>query len=757
MKLCKWLLVAVCCLVLIAPALGRDVAEIGRQVDKADNGGQILALAQEIAGQIGKDGAGLTVDQFVVAADTFGKLVARARDKTKERAIFEQFAKLGGRLQDSCRAKIRGLEAQAGDNEAALEALYRSDAWHNINYAAAAFNYWRAWALLAVAQTYPPSHREQVKWLNPAEQGFQQSSVRILYPGIVYGSWLGMGYAALTRGEPEAAEQRFQRLVSALGQDSTNPVREIAQKELTALAAGKGKQIAAATAAKSGAAGAELNTLIEETFTLLEQQRRKKTGAIGAGRNLRQIIKQGGLDDALLNRLLTYRDEIAGQDLGVLSLLIDAEYAYAYQQYTTAAFKFREFRDKGGLKLPISTGLYHYHFVVALLKANLPQDARAELGALRRKKAELPAGVAAAIPKLAFLIDNAIFTKRDNPVNRKALRASATAFLAASPKDPDVGSAHLALAQVSDDNAAADRHLQAARGDRKLAASVGAADLQRQLAAFNKAAFDADIPGSRRLATSILKGLADLPGKQRKQPWFRALALQMRAAVGGDEPKVLKEIDALWADPGSDDNVKEALLWAKLRALDASQPAAVDGFIRQLGGRKAAPYEQKQIYQFLVVKERLGDYLRVAALCEAFYPALAGQTQDQRQIRLIQIRALVAGGRGAEALALAQKMIQDFPKSGDAWMAYAQTAEKLGQPADAERGWAKISGAEPDGSPRWRSSMLKRLDLLSALPDRGRDACSLVERLSVYKHLLTAAEKKQVAGVAQQRKCGAMG
>ncbi len=756
MKLRKWLLVASCCLGLMAPALGRDVAEIARQVDKTDNGGQILALAQEIARQIGKDGAGLTVDQFVVAADTFGKLVARARDKTTERGIFEQFAKLGGSLQDSCRAKIRGLEAQTGDNEAALESLYRSDAWHNINYAAAAFNYWRAWALLAVAQTYPPSHREQVKWLNPAEQGFQQSSVRILYPGIVYGSWLGMGYVAMTRGEPEVAEQRFQRLVTALGQDSTNPVREIAQKELTALAARKGKQIAAASTAKSGAASAEINTLTEEAFTLLEQQRRKKTGAIDAGKNLRRIIAAGGLNDALLTRLLTYRDEIAGQDLGVLSLLIDAEYAYAYQQYTTTVFKFREFKDKGGQKLPISTGIFHYHYVVSLLKANLPQDARAEVAVLR-KTSGLPAGVAAALPKLAFLIDSAIFAKADNPVNRKALRASATAFLAASPKDPDIGSAHLALAQVSDDSAAANRHLQAAKRDRRLAASVGAADLQRQLAAFNKAAFDADIAGSRTLAASILKNLADLPRKQRKEPWFRALALQMRAAVGGDEQKVLKEIEALWAEPTTDDNIKGVLLWAKLRALDASQPAALDGFIRQLGGRKAAPYEQKEIYQFLVVKERMGDYLRVAALCEAFYPALAGQTQDQRQIRLIQIRALAAGDRGAEALALAQKMIRDFPKSGDAWMAYAQTAEKLGQPADAERGWAKISGGEPDGSPRWRSSMLKRLELLSELPARGRDACSLVERLSTYKHLLTADEKKQLAVAAQQRKCGALG
>ena len=157
---------------------------------------------------------------FVSAADAYGKLVAGAQERGADRKEFEYLLHSGEGFYQRCRAKVRDLEHATGDREAALETLYRSDLWHDINYALSAFNYWQAWGKLGLAHSYQ-GEREQIKWLNQAEHGFQGSSVRILYPGIVYGSWLGMAYVAQAKGNDALAEQRFRRLVLALSEIRT--------------------------------------------------------------------------------------------------------------------------------------------------------------------------------------------------------------------------------------------------------------------------------------------------------------------------------------------------------------------------------------------------------------------------------------------------------------------------------------------------------------------------------------------------------
>ncbi|MGK2915661.1 MAG: hypothetical protein ACSLE5_14655, partial [Porticoccaceae bacterium] len=647
----------------------------------------------------------------------------------------------------------RALEQATGEDESALERLYRSDVWHNINYALSGFDYWRAWALLGLAQTYP-NDREQVKWLNPAEQGFRAASVRILYPGIVYGSWLGLGYVALTRGDIDQAEQRFRRLSQALAGDADNPVREIAERELTVLAIRKG-QLNASAIPGGPVTADQVRMLVEEAFALLERRRKENIGALKAGENLKRVIAAGHLDDALMNRILSYRDEVAGRDIGVLTLLVDAEYAYAYQQYETAVLKFREFRDKRGLQLPISTSVFRYHYVVALLKTDLPRDTPAEMEQLKRLP-NLPGGVVSALPKLEFLIAKTLYEQHSTPANRKNLVATAEAFLAATPADPDASSAHLALAQVSSSDSNASAHLEAARQDPRVKDSIAQAALQRDITAFNKVTAGGDRDGQRRLAASVLATLDQLPRKKRKEPWFQAISLQMRTVQGNELAKVLTQIEALSANNKLDDNIRRVLFWSRLRALDGlGKPELLDAFIDRVAQEKMAVASQKEVYQFLLEKERAGEFARVAELSERFYPALAGQPQDQRQLRLLQVRALTAAGKPEEAFARARRMAEEFANSGDAWIAYAETAEKLGRDLDAERGWAKITGGEPDGSPRWRNAMMKRLALLSGLNSRGEELCDLASRVTRYRHLLAREQQQQLAATAEQYHCPA--
>lgn len=757
MKPAPWLKVSVIWMScsLIAPALGRDLGGIAARADSAESAAEIVRLSDELYQQAGKDGAGLEPEQFVAVADIFGKLVSRARDKGADGEAFSQLVARGESLHDSCRGKVRALEKAAGDDESALENLYRSDVWHNINYALSAFDYWRAWALLGVAQTHA-NDREQVKWLNPAEQGFKTASVRILYPGIVYGSWLGLGYVALTRGDNEQAEQRFRRLTEALARDPDNPVREIAERELTTLAIRKG-QLAANPMPGGPLTADQARMLVEEAFALLERRRKQNIGALKAGTNLKRVIAAGYLDDALMNRILSYRDEIAGRDIGVLTWLVDAEYAYAYQQYETTVLKFREFRDKGGLRLPINTSVFRYHYVVALLKTDLPRDTPAEMEQLKREP-NLSGGVVAAIPKLEFLIAKTLYEKHPTSANRKNLIETAEAFLAANPHDPDISSAHLALAQLSNNEANASAHLQAARADPRVKSGIVQAKLQREITAFNKATTAGDRDGQHRIAASVLATLGDMPRSKRKEPWFQAVSLQMRTVEGRELSKVLAEIESLSGNTKLDDNVRRVLLWSRLRALDGlGQPELLTAFIGQAASEKMAVANQKEIYQFLLEKERAGEFERVAGLIELFYPALAGQPQDQRQLRLMQIRALSRAGRPEDAFAGAQRMVSEFAASGDAWIAYAETAEKLGRAFDAERGWAKITGGEPDGSPRWRDAMIKRLALLSALNSRGEELCDLAAKTTRYRHLLAREQQQELAATAARHRCTALG
>lgn len=706
---------------------------------------QISTLNSRLNERVAQRGAALETRDFIAVADTFGNLVSRARDLGADRGQFNDLLASARTLREYCRNKIRDLERATGDNESALEALYRSDDWHDINYAMSAFGYWEAWTLLGLAQTYV-GEREQAGLLNRAERGFQSSAVRILYPGIVYGSWLGIGYVAMARHQEDIAERHFRRLSDALRTDPDNPVRRIADTELAVLAVRRGQDVS--DLPPVGTLNGENIALVQaQAFALLEQHRNRKSGAISAAQRLKPIVESSFMNDGLVQRILGYRDEIVGQDLGVFSLLVDSEYAYAYQQYNTAVFKFREFQKRGGARLPISLDVFRYHYAVALLKSGLPRDASQALQELDATR-PLSAAVAGAIPKLSFLIAQTLYRQKPEKAREQQLVQAAQRFLQTSPNDGDIGSAHLALAQFSTDQAAVERHLSAAKRDRKLAAGISLTHLQRELVAFNQAARNGEADVQLRLARAILQTLDSLPRRERNKPWFTAVALQMRTFVGDGLSKTLADIDALAAREGLDDSVRVLLLWSKLRALDGlGPPQQVAEFIAQLATQSIPVGQQREIYQFLLEKERAAAFTQVADLAMRFYPALEGQPQDQRQLQLLRIRALTAGGEGDTAFAAARDMVAAFPDSGDAWVAYADAAQASNRLFEAERGWAKITGAVPDGSPRWLEGMAQRLTLLSSLAEageaQGQRVCELAGQVKRYQHNMAQEVRTQ--------------
>jgi hypothetical protein len=178
--------------------------------------------------------------EFRAASDAYGRLVEAARELRGAPPALAELRAAGDRFHVACRERFRALEAASGEDEAALEALYRSEQWHDINYALAAIRYWQAWVDLAIAGG-APSDELRLPALSRAERGFQATAVRILFPGLVYGSWLGMAWVERARGDDTAAEQRLQRLGMALTADPGNPLAEVVQAELAVLRARRGE------------------------------------------------------------------------------------------------------------------------------------------------------------------------------------------------------------------------------------------------------------------------------------------------------------------------------------------------------------------------------------------------------------------------------------------------------------------------------------------------------------------------------------
>jgi len=714
---------------------------------------QSKVLLDKIHQHLDKDLSSLDTHAFVSAADAYGNLVAGAQEQGASQADFEYLLLRGEGFFKRCRAKVRDLEQATGDREAALETLYRSDLWHDINYAY-------------------QGQREQVSWLNEAEHGFQSSSVRILYPGIVYGSWLGMAYVAQARGDDELAEQRFRRLVLALAGDEDNAARVRAETELTLLAIRKGELPSMPAMSDEPLTPTTARVYQEQAFMLLQRQRDIQSGAIEAAARLKRMIELGYLNDALLNRILTYRDEIAGRDIGLLTLYVDSEYAYAWQQYDTAVLKYQAFRQQGGLELGVNVRVLQYHYAVALLKIQMARDALKEVENLQHQT-DLPQPVAQALPKLKFLVAQALYQRRDNSTNRQRVLAEAEYFLRLNPNDADAGSAHLLIAQLSDDPQKAKRHLKAAKKNKKLKGSIALTQIQRAVNTFNRAVVSGELEAQSDEAEKVLAALADLPRAKRKQPWFKAVSLQMRAVLGEDGgselDNVLAAIEKMYAaakaNPGDekyalDQRVRRVLFWAQLRALDQYQQGdKLAAFISALASQPANAMAQKEVYQFLLAKEQLRSYAQVLELGDVFYPALAGQPQDQRQLRLLQIRAANALGQTQRAYAIAQQLITGFPDSGNAWMAYAESAEQLQRWFEAERAWAKITRGQVEGSARWRDAMHRRsLALMAKNAEAAREGnngnlsvknevatlCKVLGKAAIYRHLMSGVEQDEL-------------
>jgi hypothetical protein len=692
------------------------------------------------------DRGAIEVTECPPLADRFGEVVNRVRENDTIYVELLAVRDLGESLHASCREGIRALEGEAGEDEAALEALYRSEDWYEVNRALATLRYWQAWLDLSLGQVNP-DEKARVTDLSRARRGFEAASLRILYPGLVYGSWLGLSYVDRVEGDDEAARRRLDLLAQALASDPENPLGEIVRDELRMMDVRAGKLLSSGDIAVGEIFTPATARLAEEqVFALLAQHRETEVGAIEAARLLRRLIAQGYLDDRLLARMLSFQEEIVGQDLGVISRLLEAEYAYAYQQYDSNVLKYRAFAAAGGEELPLTLHLFRYHYAVSLYQIDLVREAQVVVDGLLRTPG-LSAELQLALSKLDFIVAESLYQDRADEARAKRMQQAAHRYIETAPDDPDLASAWLALARIANDPAARESYLSRAGSDRRLRDSVRMVELDAAVAEFQRANKSGNDTEVRSAAESALAQLGELKKKQREELAFRVLSVQLRSVLIQEQEGLLEEIALLQAHPGLTGSQARVLAWSQLRVLDAQSGVALARFVSTLPTAGENTPLDHELFAFLREMQGDGRLDELAELSALWLPKLAPQPQLQRQVWLLRIDALRGTGEGEEALAASQALLAAHPDSGNAWRVLAEQSEASGDLFGAERAWAHIAAAEPEGSPLWLEVSMYRLRLLAQLDavDRG---CKLRGEIGIYNHLLEAQDQQALQSLA---------
>lgn len=688
-------------------------------------------------------------------ADNFGELVNSYREGDANYRRLLVARELGGNLHSGCREGIRVVEVQAGEDEIALETLYRSEDWYQVNRALGALRYWQAWLDLSLAQINP-DEADRVTDLSKARRGFEAASLRILYPGLVYGSWLGLVYVDQLAGEGDAARRRLDLLAEVLAADPENPMLDIVNNERTMMALRAGELLQVGDIDSDEIFTPQTARLVEEqAFALLARHREQGQGAIAATGLLRRLYTQGFVDDRLFTRMLSYQDEIIGHDMGPISRLLEAEFAYSYQQYETNVLKFRAFLAAADESLRPSLDLYYYHYAVSMYQIELMREAQLVVDLLTDSGGLSPE-LQIALQKLDFIVAESLYQDQPDDDRAQRLSTAARGFISAAPQDPDVPSAWLALARITSDDTTRDTYLEKAAVDRSLRGSIQMLEFNAALAAFQRVNRSGDSLELRRSASNALELLRALPRKLRKQTELQVRRVQLSSVIEYDDRALLKEIAALQADTKLTSAQARVLAGSKLYILD--HQVGGEGLLQFVSTLPPAGIDtalDQELYAFFIELQRASRSADLAALSQAWLPKLASQPPLQRQVWLLQIDALNNEGLFEKALTASREMLQAHRDSGNAWRVLAKQSEAAGDTFGAERAWAHIAAAEPEGSPQWLEVSIHRMRLLAELDDGDR-GCAVQRALAIYNHRLKAQDQKRVRlrAIGCQRQAG---
>ncbi len=649
----------------------------------------LLAPALALAANGGKEG--VSGEELRSAAVALGEQIDAARNRGKTSESVERWLLACKDLDRRARGARQLAEAAAGENERALERLYRSASWGGLNFALAASRYWQSWLYLdRFALTANPSD------LSAARHGFQTTLVLIVYPGLVRGAWLGLGYVALAEDDISSARAWFDR-VSRQG----DALAEIARREIELLSALDQPAIESPSRLDTAAADA----LEAQALALLERHGRSLDGARAAAERLRQLEAAGALTPERVQRLLVFRSQIIGQPIGPVGYLVSAEDALDNGQYYTAVQKYEAFYAGLDGQRAVAFADYRLRYADALLLSGLYER-----------------GITELFPYLAQQSDQATAHSLLHVAH-----AGRYAALGGQTQRRD----YLQAAETASDAAAGFSRQLLAGNLRSASTQAREARLAGnpwflRLPAFELVYREFGTPGA---STALREAQATLGIQLAKQfdrqtrglPWVRLATVDLHAQLEHDPQVLGAQLDQLAADfarEGIDRN--NALMRIRLEHLKRRDPEQLVATL----GTVQPPLDDELGLQLLATVLPCSDANWCLPAIRQLLRLYAPGSDARLALQLQRIRLLAADGRDTDAYRDSRALVAAYPRSGDAWKTYALSCERVGRAGDADQAYAQLTQGVPLGSPVWQEAQMARLNLrLGAGAEQ--EACSL--------------------------------
>jgi tetratricopeptide (TPR) repeat protein len=679
-------------------------------------------------------------------ANSIGPLIDRVRAANITALELEDFRTLLDDMHALVEKRVFDIEMKAEDSEAELERLFRSQDWDDISFALAAFPYWRAWIDLEIArQVVDEGDIDNLKStaLLPAQNGFRAASMQLFRPGLVYGGWLGRGYVEIERGRYEHAHAIFKNLERALAAEEESPILETVKFELRILDALTGNVEKDQRSNVFDDDEAKIQRA--EAFGLLQASRKSGGRPIEAAERLRTLIGSGRVDQALIDDMMVYSQEISGVDVGVYTDLAGAEFALNYDHYYNAMQKYEAFFNHIIVPPNVDLTRYRYRWALACYNAKIYQPAVDLLEKLVRIKG-LDPELDKAITKLLYAVYAAREKGGGDKANMKELRKAAQRFIRKSPEDKDTDAARLMVAQTAANASVALESLKGIKSSGQFTGDVERTAFYLIAKEFSAKVTRSKIKEASDLAVQGISAFQSLPKSDKTNPYNFAVLLEMRALIDPKPEKVLQALDSIELKMAKEAaklkisieqhvtlDIRRALIWSRLQLYNRLDNfEQIRSFVEGLANKGIPSWQIEFLFPFIADRSSVSERLVLARLVHA---SVASQPEMDRRFRVVIIEGMLDSGETNEAYLMAKEFTKEHVTSGDGWRLFAKAAQALGKPFESDRAWKAITDKAIPTMPVWWEGMISRagLRLDSNRPD---EACQLfVEAKRSIKYL----------------------
>lgn len=725
--------VATGCLVLAAlatDARADAAAEIGRLAAAAPDAAALAKLADRLSSATPQSAE---PPQLESTADALGRLITRARDVEAGAALYARFAALARELGSLVRTSRARLETAAGEDEAALERLFRSDDWQRLDYADVMLGYWSGWAELSRAQLLAPGAERRAS-MQRARTAFARSSLELRLPQIATASLLGIGIALHELGDLAAARRALEGLERQLAVEDPGDLSGPALYELATVAYEQGDLEAAQGFRKRlpGASPQQTRALLQLEAGARIARAKSGGGGLDEAAALLRELADGGGEGARWAAATAAENWslLEGRDVGPISALLRAESDFDAGRFAEARDGYAQVLAAPERVVGLDLATAQYKYARALAETGAEARAADELEQL------LAGGGGAPVRDLAAslfyaLAERLAAAESGAAADARALAAART-LIGARPDAPEAGAARLRVARADPGRAVEqlDRigpdspAYPAALLDR---VRLRSAELQRREAR-GRPVGDA----ARGLAADLdalhgLSGAGRLAPDPRRDATLAVLRAKAADWTGEAPDAVLSLVEAASSSPGLEPAERRALLRLRLRSLArAGRRAQLDALLTA-----RSPAEIRD--EWRIWRETLAALAAARAPADTllrWYERLGPLAPRELafDFALDRTRALLDLGRAADARAAAQALVDARPDSGDARLLRARALDATGARAEAAQAWLEIAARVEAGQPTWVRAQLAAAAASRAAGDPAA-ACRSVRAL----------------------------